>query len=837
MAISARTAIEYGVSGQNPAAQSITTQAGDKAVILCQSNWEGSTFSTTSLDGDTTPNNAASDDDGGSGECTHVVVWLNPPIGVLSIDWAFGAVPSDGAEVWAVIVACDGDISVVDIGADASGTTTTTTENCAVGDLAVAVGFEFGGAASVGSGYTSGDAIAADDVFNGQHGRPYAKIVSSGSTITATSQLGVVQVILRETITAPQSILTPIGPLRRARADSSGTEGDVKQWFDQAFLLANWFDEEFAVAAAPSLATFLPDEELPFIPRFRRSERTARSLVHGYVNFPEIPRPLIVATQAPLPDIAAVSRIFAPHRHPVSEIVTTTAQQQPGALADSLPARPAQSARARQLVEAHVPQAAISLPWVGTESASRGQPVRPPRFREDPAPLGTIDLPPIDADIFARGPRSRPIRLDAEPTASPTIALPPINPDDFRRGPPPRPVRLQAEPTSPAVIRLPPINPEPPALRGPMRPHPPDPEFAPATFVAPVVYLAVPDLLPQRARLRPPSPAFLDPPPIAFAQAAVSALVDLLPQRGMPVRRRDAFLDPSPRAQIALPWVPEQAALRGVAIRLPRLGPEPTPGAVIALPPVSSELLLRPVLGRLGRPPDVDAPAGLVRALVLEELLPERRHAQRLVRAFEQEALATGARPWLGPDELVQRVRSSRGRLAPDSALSSAFVPVQLIALIAEERNPPHYVAPRALFRTLWITTYVPTGPFLVVFLPPAPEHRRALLHYHPRKGRLLSLEGSFAVWDVQRGLAPIDYDVDARPWLTGTALLATFVLTQEPGDPVVYGPVQLVPGGRDVKLTASAPLGATPGFYRVRADFTDTVGRPGFQFFHMRVT
>jgi methionine-rich copper-binding protein CopC len=203
MAISVRTATFLGFSGSNPAAQNITTQSGDKAVILFGSTWEGGLLTTRTLDGDSTPDGEASQDDGGSGESAHIVVWLNPTIGTISLDWAWAAAPSDGAAMWAVIVQCDGTISFVDADADADGTSTSVTSTCAVNDLAVAIGADFGGAASVGGGYVSGDAVAADDVFNGQHARPYAKVISSGTTINATSQLGVGQVVLRETASAP----------------------------------------------------------------------------------------------------------------------------------------------------------------------------------------------------------------------------------------------------------------------------------------------------------------------------------------------------------------------------------------------------------------------------------------------------------------------------------------------------------------------------------------------------------------------------------------------------------------------------------------------------------
>lgn len=205
MAISVRTAIEFGLAGANPAAQNITTQGTDKAVILAGSNWEGGLFTTTSLNGDTTPDGTASQTDAGSDESAHVVVWLNPALGTISLDWAWAAAPSDGGEIWVVIVQCDGTISFIDADADASGSTTSVTSTSAVGDLCVAVGFQFDAAASVGGAYVVGDAVAADDVFNGQHGRPYAR-AATGVTTNATSQLGVVQVILRETGGASPSV-------------------------------------------------------------------------------------------------------------------------------------------------------------------------------------------------------------------------------------------------------------------------------------------------------------------------------------------------------------------------------------------------------------------------------------------------------------------------------------------------------------------------------------------------------------------------------------------------------------------------------------------------------
>ena len=120
----------------------------------------------------------------------------------------------------------------------------------------------------------------------------------------------------------------------------------------------------------------------------------------------------------------------------------------------------------------------------------------------------------------------------------------------------------------------------------------------------------------------------------------------------------------------------------------------------------------------------------------------------------------------------------------------------------------------------------------------PAVDTRRSTLRYHPRKGKLMATSGTvlFAAFDIVRGKR-IDFDVDARAWLTGTARLASdgFVIEQAAGDPVVYE-APLIYDGRDVKLWATVAEDATPGAYRVEVDIADDQGRTTRQAFQMRV-
>lgn len=120
------------------------------------------------------------------------------------------------------------------------------------------------------------------------------------------------------------------------------------------------------------------------------------------------------------------------------------------------------------------------------------------------------------------------------------------------------------------------------------------------------------------------------------------------------------------------------------------------------------------------------------------------------------------------------------------------------------------------------------------VYIPAADETDRFKLRYHPRKFKLMSIEGLFAAGELQRGKRT-DFDFDARGWLTGTGLLASFTLVQAAGDPVTYE-APTIYGGKDVKVFASVPADATPGYYRVAVELVDDQGRTARQYFQMRV-
>lgn len=90
-----------------------------------------------------------------------------------------------------------------------------------------------------------------------------------------------------------------------------------------------------------------------------------------------------------------------------------------------------------------------------------------------------------------------------------------------------------------------------------------------------------------------------------------------------------------------------------------------------------------------------------------------------------------------------------------------------------------------------------------------------------------------FAGFEIGRGETGQDYDVDCRPALTGTALVAAVELEQrvdpeiDPVDPITYeSPVTIFDGGRSFKFVASCPDNTPPGKFWVRVKLTDTQGR-----------
>jgi hypothetical protein len=94
-----------------------------------------------------------------------------------------------------------------------------------------------------------------------------------------------------------------------------------------------------------------------------------------------------------------------------------------------------------------------------------------------------------------------------------------------------------------------------------------------------------------------------------------------------------------------------------------------------------------------------------------------------------------------------------------------------------------------------------------------------------------------FQAWQISPGEENLDYDVDFKPWLAGTAALASVELEQDADDPVLYeSPVQLFDGGRLFKLVADCPEQATAGNWFVKVKLTDTQGRVGRQWFQMTV-
>ncbi len=84
---------------------------------------------------------------------------------------------------------------------------------------------------------------------------------------------------------------------------------------------------------------------------------------------------------------------------------------------------------------------------------------------------------------------------------------------------------------------------------------------------------------------------------------------------------------------------------------------------------------------------------------------------------------------------------------------------------------------------------------------------------------------------------ARLDYDVDCRPWLTGTALIASFTIVPPAGCPVTFEAPTIAPGGKDVKFFAS--VGSDPanlGVHRVKVDLVDNQGRLDSAWFQMKV-
>lgn len=219
VAISVRTQTQFGSSPQ-----SITTASGDRALVVMFSAWDSIDLTAVSFNSVSFTQGAANID-GVSGESSEVWYLLDPDITTADVAFTVSPAASDGPALTVFIVAADGTVSVVDTGADAGDPSSSTTENCAAGDLALAMGGNFGAAASVGGAYGSGDALAADQTFNGQHCRPYALTVSSGSTINATSQLTVGQIVLREAATEP--VVSSLSPAADATGVATNTNPTI----------------------------------------------------------------------------------------------------------------------------------------------------------------------------------------------------------------------------------------------------------------------------------------------------------------------------------------------------------------------------------------------------------------------------------------------------------------------------------------------------------------------------------------------------------------------------------------------------------------------------------
>jgi hypothetical protein len=93
-----------------------------------------------------------------------------------------------------------------------------------------------------------------------------------------------------------------------------------------------------------------------------------------------------------------------------------------------------------------------------------------------------------------------------------------------------------------------------------------------------------------------------------------------------------------------------------------------------------------------------------------------------------------------------------------------------------------------------------------------------------------------FATFSIRVGKR-LDYDVDCRPWLTGTARITGFVLDPADWGPVTYEAPTIASDGKGVKFFASASADASlAGVYRVGVDLADDQGRTDREWFQMRV-
>jgi hypothetical protein len=93
-----------------------------------------------------------------------------------------------------------------------------------------------------------------------------------------------------------------------------------------------------------------------------------------------------------------------------------------------------------------------------------------------------------------------------------------------------------------------------------------------------------------------------------------------------------------------------------------------------------------------------------------------------------------------------------------------------------------------------------------------------------------------FAAFSLRLG-ARLDFDVDCRPWLTGTAVLTGFVPDPADAGPVTYEAASIVEAGKGAKFFASVPNNtAHLGTYRVGVELTDNQGRTDRQWFQMKV-
>jgi hypothetical protein len=99
-----------------------------------------------------------------------------------------------------------------------------------------------------------------------------------------------------------------------------------------------------------------------------------------------------------------------------------------------------------------------------------------------------------------------------------------------------------------------------------------------------------------------------------------------------------------------------------------------------------------------------------------------------------------------------------------------------------------------------------------------------------------LSQKQLFAGFDLEPG-ERLDFDVDCRPWLTGTATMAGFVITPDNAAcPVTFEAVSFFESGRLAKFYASVPDGTARAAWRCKVRLTDDQGRVGNQYFQMTV-